>query len=69
MNPAELRGLLAKAQVRLLELEQAVERSDSLIAELLCERVSLRRDVAEWERIAAQRAERIVALEQRLPQE
>ena len=63
MNPAELRPALAKAQVELLELRQTVERQDALLSQLLAERVVMRREADEWERIAAQRAERIVALE------
>lgn len=57
---------MVKAQVEALELRQTVERLDQVNRELLAERASLVRDLAEWERIAAERAARIVTLEHRL---
>lgn len=53
-NPAQARARLQTAQVELLDLRQAVARLDRI-----------NRELVEWRRIAAERAERIVALEQR----
>ena len=60
------RAQLIKAQIEVLELRQTVERLDQVNRELLAERASLVRDLTEWRRIAAERAERIVSLEHRL---
>ena len=65
LNAAD-RVRLVKAQVEALELRQTVERLDQVNRELLAERASLVRDLTEWQRIAAERAGRIVALEHRL---
>lgn len=63
-NPAGLADRLARTQVELLTLRQQHRAGEQLISELLAERASLRRDLAEWKRIAQARAERIAALEQ-----
>lgn len=65
-NLVQARARLTTAQIELLELQQTVERLDEENRELRAERASLVRDLTEWTRIAAARADRIVALEHRL---
>jgi FtsZ-binding cell division protein ZapB len=59
-----LRMEVARLKVRLLEAQRDASASSEIARELTAENVSLGKDLREWQRIAAARAERIVALEQ-----
>ena len=66
MTPfARARAALKFAHLDLAKALNDVRERDAVISELRAELAVAERETADWRRIAEQRAERIVALEQR----